>query len=277
MRSDARQEMQQPRKQNTAGASLQRTGFPYAARRWGGLLVSLVISACGMGAQTMPGTTPIRETPSTVAATPLYGAYIGFPVAWTPAQTLRQTGFQTDFGFRMDRLCFVGFEVSRFEGTAGLTLSQTPASLGNPLREEIAELEAVGILPPGYRFQLSGVVDDFLLGAGPQFTTRPHHRMMFFANPDLGAMRATLTPRPHDAFTRAFAAAAAPSGRKVDWAAFFGGAAGVDFQVGHKLGIRSLVDVVHSHPFNDLLANGVWSYRLSTGVSYQFGRRARSN
>jgi hypothetical protein len=253
----------------------RRLGFQHAAWRRGSLLVFLGLAVGGAAAQTMTGPAPIHATDSRPAA-PLFGAYIGFPVAWTPAQTLRQTGFQAEFGVRVRPRYFVGFDVSRIEGTASLGLSQTPAALANPLRAEIAELEAVGILPPGYQFQLSGDVANLMLGVGPQFTTQVHHRMMFFGNPDLGAMRASLTPKPHDAFTRAFVATTAPSGGKVDWTPFYGGSGGIDVQVGHHFGIRGMLDVIHSHPFHDLLADGVWSYRLSMGVSYEFGRRGRS-
>lgn len=275
MRHEVRQEMQQGMQHAVTGALWRGLGFQLAAWRWVSLLVALALGVCGAAAQTMTGTTLVHATAST-AATPPFGAYIGFPVAWTPAQTLRQMGFQAEFGVRVNRRCFVGFDVSRIEGTASLGLSQMPAALASPLRAEIAELEAVGILPPDYKFQISGEVANVLLGVGPQFTTQTHHRMMFFANPDLGAMRASLTPQPHDAFTRAFSATASPSGRKLDWTPFYGGAGGIDVQVGHNIGIRSMLDVIHSHPFNDLLASGVWSYRISTGVSYQFGKRGRS-
>jgi hypothetical protein len=272
MTNGLRQAMQRRRKQQAAGTWWRRPGARHTVGRWGSLLCVAAISACGAVAQTATGTDPIPARVSTAAAKPLFGAYIGVPVAWTPAQTLRQEGVHAEFGIRVIRGCFVGFDASRIEGTAKVTLNQMPASLGNPLRAEIAELEAFGLLPPGYQFELSGNVESLLLSVGPQFTTEAHHRMIFFANPDLGAMRVNLTPKPEDAFTRAFVAVAAPSGHKVDWTPFYGGAAGIDIQVGHNIGLRSMVDVLHSHAFNDLIANGAWSYRLSTGISFQFGR-----
>jgi hypothetical protein len=47
---------------------------------------------------------------------------------------------------------------------------------------------------------------------------------------------------------------------------------GAEFAVTKHIGIRGQMDVVYNHPFNDILADGRWTYRFSVGPSFHFGR-----
>jgi hypothetical protein len=64
----------------------------------------------------------------------------------------------------------------------------------------------------------------------------------------------------------------APAGYKTDWTGFYGVGGGVDLKVNHWLGVRGQMDAVYNHPFNDILADGRWTFRYSVGPSIHFGR-----
>jgi hypothetical protein len=87
-----------------------------------------------------------------------------------------------------------------------------------------------------------------------------------------GAIYEMATPKPGDPIAAAIVAQLAPSGQKTDTTWFLGAGGGIDFLFSRHFAMRTQVDVVHDHLFNDLLANGRWTVRFSVGPAFNFGR-----
>jgi hypothetical protein len=79
-------------------------------------------------------------------------------------------------------------------------------------------------------------------------------------------------PHPADAFQTIIVGQLAPAGFKLDWTGFYGVGGGADYSISRHFGIRAQMDAVYNHPFNDILANGRWTFRYSVGPSFHFGR-----
>ncbi len=62
------------------------------------------------------------------------------------------------------------------------------------------------------------------------------------------------------------------AGYKRDWTGFYGVGGGGDIVLTKHIGLRAQLDAVHDHPFNDILANGRWTYRFAVGPSFHLGR-----
>lgn len=82
---------------------------------------------------------------------------------------------------------------------------------------------------------------------------------------------AQLHSRP-DAFQKVIVAQLAPAGYKLDWTGFYGAGGGGELALTKHIGVRMQLDAVYNHPFNDILANGRWTFRSSVGTSFHFGR-----
>jgi hypothetical protein len=80
------------------------------------------------------------------------------------------------------------------------------------------------------------------------------------------------TPKPTDAIATAIVQQLAPTGKKRDWQGFFGFGGGFDILLSKHFAIRTQGDLVWDHLFNDLLAQGRWTYRFSVGPAFNFGR-----
>jgi len=79
-------------------------------------------------------------------------------------------------------------------------------------------------------------------------------------------------PHAQDAFQTVIVGQLAPAGFKRDWTGFYGFGGGAEVALSKHIGLRGQMDVVYNHPFNDILADGRWTYRFSVGPSFHFGR-----
>ena len=208
-------------------------------------------------------------------ATPRFGGYFGVPDLWTPSRSLQQIGVHAEFGIYLQPRLLFGGDYSRGAGTTVLTTASMPTVLRQQLDSEVDTLISLGLLPAGYVFRLPMRITTDSFSAGPQAILLQRRRLSVFANPTAGALREEAIPFPKDALQSSVTRVEIPSGHKIDWTPFYGGSGGVDLAVTHTLGLRTIVDITYSHPFNDLAANGVWTYRFSTGISFRLGRRRR--
>jgi hypothetical protein len=96
--------------------------------------------------------------------------------------------------------------------------------------------------------------------------------MTLFLRPSLGAIREGATPLPGDAVAAAIVRQLAPTGHKTDWQGFYGVGGGFDVLVSQRFALRTQVDYVYDHLFNDLLRDGRWTTRFSFGPCVNFGR-----
>ena len=202
-----------------------------------------------------------------------YDAYAGFAVIDSPALGLDQhNGFHAQAGINARRWLSIGGDYSVASGHETLTTGLLPAALQARINAAQAQFIALGLLPASYHLAVSTDAATQTFAFGPQLAFRHFTRATFFARPSLGALRERAVPHASDPFQQVVVAQLAPAGFKRDWTGFYGIGGGGDFALTQHIGLRAQMDFVWNHPFNDILANGRWTFRYSVGPSFHFGR-----
>ena len=202
-----------------------------------------------------------------------YDAYAGFTDINAPALGLNQPGFHLQVGMNPRRWASIGFDYSIANGSEVLGTSLLPTSLQAQVNAAQAGYIKAGLLPANYVLAIPTDVNTQTFAFGPQYVNRHFSKVSLFLRPSLGALRERAVPRSAtDPFQKAIITELAPAGFKRDWTAFYGVGGGADFSVTRHFGVRTQLDIVHNHPFNDILADGRWTYRVSVGPSFHFGR-----
>jgi hypothetical protein len=201
-----------------------------------------------------------------------YDAYAGFTDLYTPELGLNQTGFHTQVGINPRTWYSVGFDYSVSTGSEVLTTDLLPTALQAQVNAAQAAYIAAGLLPPNYHLAVPTDATTQTFALGPQLAFRHFSRATIFVRPSLGALRERAVPHPTDPFSTLVAHELAPAGFKLDWTGFYGAGGGADFVLTKHFGLRTQIDIVHDHPFNDILANGRWTYRFAVGPSFHLGR-----
>jgi len=201
-----------------------------------------------------------------------YDLYVGFADLNSPALGLNQTGLHTQFGVNVRRWYAIGFDYSVSSGSTVLKPDLLPVTLQEQLAPIIEAYIQAGIIPPTYQLTLPAHIMTQSLAAGPQFSYRHFSRVTLFVRPSVGAFRLAAAPHPADPVAAAISQALVPSGHKVDWTNFYGVGGGDEIILTPHFGVRSQMDVVYNHPFNDILANGFWTMRYSVGLNIHAGK-----
>jgi hypothetical protein len=202
-----------------------------------------------------------------------YDVYTGFAVIDSPALGLDEhNGFHVQGGINLRRWLSLGGDYSIASGSEHLTADLLPANLQAQINAAQAQLIGFGVLPANYHLSVPTDAGTQTFAAGPQLAYRRFSHATLFIRPSLGALRERAVPHPSDPFQQVVVAELAPAGFKRDWTGFYGVGGGADFTLSKHIGLRAQMDIVWNHPFNDILANGRWTFRSSIGTSYHFGR-----
>ncbi len=201
-----------------------------------------------------------------------YDVYTGFTDLNSPALGLNQRGFHTQAGVNMRSWYVLGVDYSVSSGSTVLKPDLLPTALQQQLGAVILQYIQAGVIPPTYQLTLPAHIVTQSFAGGPQFSYRRFAKVTLFVRPSVGAFRLAATPHPGDQVAAAISQALVPSGHKVDWTGFYGVGGGDEIILAPYIGIRTQMDVVHNHPFNDILANGFWTLRYSAGLNFHFGR-----
>lgn len=193
-----------------------------------------------------------------------YSIYTGFSDLYTPGlNDINQVGFHLQVSRVNTRWLSSGFDYSVQSGSTNLT-----ANLAKPsLQQELALL-----LPPGYNLNIPFDATTQTFTAGADLTYRHFASATLFIRPSLAAFRIAATPHPTDPVAAIVSQILVPQGTKVDWVGAYGVGGGSEVRVSKHLGVRTQIDIVWQHPYNDILANGNWSYRFSVGPAFHFGQ-----
>lgn len=210
-----------------------------------------------------------RAQPSYVGR---YDGYAGFTDIDSPALGLNQQGFHTQLGVNLTRWLSLGADYSVATGSEVLTTNELPAALQAQVNGAQQHYIAAGLLPPNYRLAVRTDAATQTFAFGPQLAYRHFSRLTLFLRPSLGALRERAIPHPSDPFQTVVVLQLAPQGHKTDWTGFYGFGGGGDLGITRHIALRAQMDVVHDHPFDDILANGRWTFRYSIGPSFRFGR-----
>ena len=203
-----------------------------------------------------------------------YNIYTGFSDLATPGlNSLNQVGFNLQAGGNITRWFAGGFDYSVQSGDTSLTTNLATPALQAQLGALALQFGQLGLLPPGYSLNipLHAVTQTFTAGAQVEYRHFSHTTL--FIRPSLSAFRITATPHPNsqDPFATTVSSILAPGGSLTDWTGAYGAGGGADFNMTRHFGVRAQLDVIWNHPFNDILANGYWSYRYSVGPTLHFG------
>jgi hypothetical protein len=202
----------------------------------------------------------------------LFDLYNGFTWFDSPSAKLEERGYHLQAGVNARTWLALGFDYSVVQGNLTLTPNLLKPALEAQINGEIAELEAAGMLPPGYQLAVTTTSTTQTFAAGPQFEYRHFRQVTLFLRPSIGAIYESATPHPTDVFTTAIVQQLAPSGKKTDWEAFYGFGGGVDLNFGGHVSIRLQADFVHNDLFTDILKNARNTVRLSVGPAFHFGK-----
>jgi hypothetical protein len=202
-----------------------------------------------------------------------YDVYGGYAFLDSPHVSLFENGFAAQAGVRVRRWVSVGFDYSRASGDLKLTADLLLPSLQQSLAAQLAQLAAAGKLPAGYSLTVPAHSVTQTFAAGPQVAYRGMRHATLFARPlFLGLIHEVATPKPGDAIAAAIVAQLSPTGKKTDNVLFVGFGGGFDIILSKNFGWRTQADLVYDHLFDDLLKDGRFTVRFSTGPCFNFGR-----
>ena len=201
-----------------------------------------------------------------------YDVYTGFADIDSPMLGLNEQGFHAQAGMNMRRWLSVGADYSEGTGSQILTTNLLPAALQAQVNGAQAQYIAAHLLPANYFLAVPTDAATQPFAIGPQLVNRHYAKFTLFVRPSLGALRERAVPHAQDAFQTVIVGQLAPAGFKLDWTGFYGVGGGAEVAVSKHIGIRGQMDLVYNHPFNDILADGRWTYRFSVGPSFHFGR-----
>jgi hypothetical protein len=211
-----------------------------------------------------------------------FDAYGGYAFLNSPHIGLFENGFASQFGFRPKTWYSIGFDYSISSGDLTLTPSLLPTSLQQVLGASFAELAAAGQLPPGYQLKVPAHSLTQTFAVGPQLAYRHFkHETLFLRPLFAGAIYEQATARPADLIAAGVVTQlgqlglVSSAGKKGDTTWFLGVGGGFDILFSHHLAMRTQVDVVYDHLFNDLLKDGRWTVRFSTGPAFNFGKNIK--
>jgi len=195
---------------------------------------------------------------------PRFDGFAGFSYLHSPKLNLEERGFNAEFGVNVTRWLALGVDYSIFTGHSDIFASElTPAV-------QTALLPLLPVLGPNPSIPFDSTTYTFT--AGPQINFRQLKWVTFFVRPAIGGMHETATLRPANPILALAVQQIGASGDQSDLQPFYGAGGGFDINASKHLGLRVGVDVVHVKLFENLLAEGRNSVRISVGPTFRFGK-----
>ena len=201
-----------------------------------------------------------------------FDAYAGYAYLNSPAISLAEHGVHIQAGMRLRQWVSMGVDFTAATGNGLITPNLLPTALQQTLGAQLAQLAAAGQLPAGYALKVPLDSTTQTFTTGPQFAYHGIKQVTLFIRPGLGLIREVATPRPTDPIATAIVAGLTPSGKKTDTTYYYGVGGGFEYNVTNHFSIRTSVDLVRDHLFDDILKDSRYSVRFSIGPGFQWGR-----
>jgi hypothetical protein len=204
-----------------------------------------------------------------------FDAYGGYAFLNSPAINLFEHGFASQVGFRPKTWLSFGFDYTIASGDLSVRPDQLLPSLQAQLQAGIAAGIKAGLLPPNYPYgslSVSAHSRTQTFAVGPQLAYRHFSKATLFFRPVYaGIIHETVTPQPQDAVIKALVSGLISTPTKSDNVFFIGFGGGFDVLFSHHFAWRTQGDLVYDHLFSDLLKDGRFTTRFSTGPAFNFG------
>lgn len=201
-----------------------------------------------------------------------YDVFAGYARLSSSKIDLAANGVHFQIGVRPSKWYSLGFDYSNTSGTLTITPDLLPTDLQAQLRQQLAQLAAIGRLPAGYSLVVPTKSRTQTMTVGPQLAIRKWVPITPFLRPSIGLIREVAVPKPGDAIASGIVNQLAPEGKKKDWTMFYGAGAGVDINFNPHFALRVQADYVWDHLFPEILREGRPTLRLSIGPAFNFGR-----
>lgn len=201
----------------------------------------------------------------------MFDIYNGFAWFDSPSAHLTERGYHLQAGINAKRWLSLGFDFSDVYGNVTLVPSLLKDSLQAQIGAQLADLEAAGVVSPGYSVAVGTASATQTYAGGPQLEFRHFQAVTFFVHPSIGAIHETATPHPHDLFTTGVIEQLAPSGKIRDWEPFYGVGGGFEVNFARHVSLRVQADYVHNNLFSNVLKEPRNTVRLSVGPTFHFG------
>jgi hypothetical protein len=173
----------------------------------------------------------------------------------------------------------VGVDYTYTKGNLKLAPNLLLPSLQQSLGADLQQLAAAGLIPAGYSLVVPAHSVTQTIAAGPELVYRHmKHVTLFFRPVFLGMIHESASPRPVDPIQTLVVGGFEQSGLlsvdgvKKDNVLFYGFGGGFDILVNRSFGWRTQSDLVYDHLFSDLLKDGRFTVRFSTGPCFNFGK-----
>jgi hypothetical protein len=205
-----------------------------------------------------------------------FDAYGGYGFLDSPKINLFENGFAAQFGVRPKTWLSLGVDYTYASGDLKITPDQLLPALQAQLQAGIAAGIGAGKLPPTYPYSTLYVPAHSrtqTFAAGPELVYRHFPKVTLFWRPVYaGIIHETATPKPQDPVVAALVASLIPTASKTDNVLFVGFGGGFDIIFGKHFAWRTQSDLVYDHLFNDLLKDGRFTVRFSSGPAFNFGK-----
>jgi hypothetical protein len=204
-----------------------------------------------------------------------FDVYGGYAFLDSPAVSLFENGFASQVGFRPKTWLSFGFDYTFAAGDLKVKTDQLLPALQTQLQAGIVAGIKAGVLPANYPYgslTVSAHSRTQTFAVGPQLAYRHFSKATLFFRPVYaGIIHESATPQPQDAVIKALVSQLITTPTKTDNVFFIGFGGGFDILFGHHFAWRTQADLVYDHLFNDLLKDGRFTTRFSSGPAYNFG------
>jgi hypothetical protein len=203
-----------------------------------------------------------------------FDAYGGYAFLDSPHVSLFENGFAGQAGVRANKWLSIGFDYSVSAGNLTITPDLLLPALQQSLGAQLAGLVAAHVIPATYTLSVAAHSKTQTFAFGPQLSYRHFKHVTLFLRPVFaGFIHEVATPQvpASDPIAAAIVKQLAPAGNKINTVKFFGFGGGFDLILAKHVSWRTQADLVYDHLFDDLLKDGRFTTRFSTGLAFNFG------
>ena len=197
-----------------------------------------------------------------------YTLYTGFDSMISPARSLTEYGFDTDFGVTVKPWLGLGGDF----GFLGNNIISGSGTINGSETVYAPALIAAGIPPSSIHVPFTSTTYTFAVG--PQFYIRKWQKITLLARPGFGGIHESANLNFPPQLPPLFEALQIPppSAHHADVTWFIGLGGGCDFNISRRVALRVTVDWINTHLFSNLLTDRQNYVRFTIGPTFRWGQ-----